>query len=103
MNFNHDLGSIDTLQSIDSSALPPLGGVAGVFQVIGTGALIINTGTALQRPGTPSVGMIRINSDVGTLEFWNGTAWVDTSKQGTVTSVAVVGSTGVSTSSGVRK
>lgn len=100
MNFNHDIGSIDTLQTIDSSSLPPLGGVAGVFQVIGTGALIINTGTVLQRPSVPAVGMIRVNSDAGLLEFWDGVTWVSTGKQGTVTSVAVVGSTGVSTAGG---
>lgn len=100
MNFNHDTGSIDTLQSIDSSALPPLGGTAGVFQFVGTGALIINTGTTLQRPATPSVGMLRINTDLSVAEFWNGTTWVEMGKQGTVTSVAVVGSTGVSTAGG---
>lgn len=100
MNFNHDTGSIDTLQSIDSTALPPLGGTAGVFQFVGTGALIIQTGTVLQRPGTPALGMLRINSDANVAEFWNGTSWVEMGKQGTVTSVAVVGSTGVSTAGG---
>lgn len=100
MNFNHDTGSIDTLQSIDTTALPPLGGTAGVFQFVGTGALSIQTGTVLQRPAVPALGMLRINSDANVAEFWNGTTWVEMGKQGTVTSVAVVGSTGVSTSGG---
>jgi hypothetical protein len=100
MNFNHDLGLIDTFLSIDTTSLPPLGGTAGVFQFIGTGALILQSGTVLQRPAAPVLGMFRTNSDVSIPEFYNGTAWVDMSKQGTVTSVAVIGSTGVSTAGG---
>ena len=97
MNFNHDTGSIDTLLSIDSTIVPPLGGTAGVFAIIGTGALTIQTGTALQRP-TGVLGMIRANSDTSIVEMYNGSAWLDMTKQGTVTSVSVTGSTGLAVS-----
>ena len=41
-----------------------------------TGSFIIPTGTTAQRPGTPTTGMIRFNSDTSRFEGYNGTAWV---------------------------
>lgn len=58
---------------------------AGVMQFNGTGAVIVPAGTAGQQPGVQVAGMFRYNSDVGGLEFSNGTAW---------TSVATGGGTG---------
>jgi hypothetical protein len=40
-----------------------------------TGAAIIPSGTQAQRPGTPALGMTRVNTDTDTLEFYDGTAW----------------------------
>jgi Head domain of trimeric autotransporter adhesin len=95
MNFNHDTGVIDVVQSIDVSVLPPLGGNAGVLNIVGSGAVSITSGTTAQRPFAVSAGMIRNNTDLTTLEYYNGTTWLDLAKQGTVTSVAVTGSTGL--------
>jgi len=39
-----------------------------------TGALTLPVGTTAQQP-TPATGMIRFNSDTGTIEVYNGTAW----------------------------
>lgn len=100
MNFNHDTGTIDTFLSIDTTTLPPLGGTAGVFSFIGTGALVLHGGTVLQRPATGVTGMVRTNTDANIVEAYNGSAWVDMTKQGTVTSVAVAGSTGISSAGG---
>lgn len=94
MNFNHDTGSIDTILTIDTSTAPPLGGTTGVLAVVGTGALTLPSGTALQRP-TGALGMVRGNSDSNILEAFNGSGWVDITKQGTVTQVAATGSTGL--------
>jgi len=41
-----------------------------------TGSFIVPTGTTAQRPGTPTTGMIRFNSDTSRFEGYNGTAWV---------------------------
>lgn len=41
-----------------------------------TGAAILPAGTQAQRPGTPSVGMTRVNTDTDTLEFYDGASWV---------------------------
>lgn len=97
MDFNHDTGSIfNGLQSLDVSTLAPLGGTAGVLQIIGTGAVILTAGTTAQRP-TGAAGMLRFNTDLGAMEYHNGTAWTQ-QNEGTVTSVAVSGSTGLSVS-----
>lgn len=98
MDFNHDLGSIfNGVQTIDVTQLPPLGGTAGVLTIVGTGALQVPAGTVSQRP-SGIAGMVRFNSDAATLEFYDGTAWLSAGRQGTVTSVAVSGSTGLSVS-----
>ena len=41
-----------------------------------TGAVTIPVGTTLQRPGSPTAGMIRFNSDDSRFEGYNGTSWV---------------------------
>lgn len=38
----------------------------------GTGSLTIPSGTEAQRPGSPSTGMIRFNTDSASLEVYNG-------------------------------
>lgn len=40
-----------------------------------TGALDIPVGTTAQRPGSPTSGMIRFNTDLQTTEMYDGTAW----------------------------
>lgn len=40
-----------------------------------TGALWLPTGTTAQRPGSPSPGLFRYNTDTPGLEFWDGSAW----------------------------
>lgn len=75
MNFDHDLGAIDTIQRIDTTSLPPLGGVAGVLQIIGTGALLLPNGTTAQQP-TGVTGYLRFNTQTSNLEVYNGSTWV---------------------------
>lgn len=95
MNFNHDTGAIDTILTIDTTTLPPLGGTAGVLNIIGNGGIQLPVGPTASRPAN-SAGLFRYNTDTNGLEYNNGTAWSDAS--GTVTSVAVSGSTGLSVS-----
>lgn len=40
-----------------------------------TANIALPTGTTAQRPGSPTAGMIRFNSDMNILEFYNGTGW----------------------------
>ena len=89
MNFDHDLGLIDSILTIDTTVAPPLGGLTGSLSITGTGALVVPTGTNAQRPGSPTAAMIRFNTDSAVLEFHNGTTWSTLSSGGTVTSVAL--------------
>ena len=41
------------------------------------GAVILPVGTDAQRPATPTVGMMRFNTQSGKFEGYNGTKWVE--------------------------
>lgn len=49
--------------------------VSGDITMTGTGAIDVASGTAAERPGSPSAGMIRFNTDDTTFEGYNGSAW----------------------------
>ncbi len=54
--------------------------VTGTFtNVVVTTDLDIPSGTTAQRPGSPSVGSIRWNTDSSLLEIYTGTEWKGTS------------------------
>jgi hypothetical protein len=93
MNFDHDLGLIDTgLQTLDVSTTPPAGGVAGVLTVAGTGAVTLTIGATADRPVSPVNGMIRYNTDLAVVESYQNNSWVS-ANGGTVSSVNVAGGT----------
>ena len=43
-----------------------------------TGGLSLPAGTTAQRPGSPDTGESRFNSTTGSLEFYDGSAWINT-------------------------
>lgn len=88
MNFDHDSGVVSSLLVIDTSVAPPTGG-ANVLQIIGTGGIVLPSGSESQRPvGAPS-GTIRMNTDIGKVETLdNGGDWIANSS-GTVTGITV--------------
>ena len=58
-----------------------LGGVfadASGFETFGTGTshMTIPQGTSAQRPNSPSEGWIRFNTDINSMEQYNGSSWV---------------------------
>lgn len=95
MNFNHDTGLIDTILSIDTTNAPPLGGTTGVLTIVGTGGVQLPTGPDGSRPPN-SAGLLRWNTTGAVLEYNDGSAW--SAAGGSVTSVAVTGSTGLGVS-----
>lgn len=104
MNFNNDTGVIDTIQQIDTTALPPLGGIAGVLTIIGTGAVAMPSGTTAQQPATATGGMLRYNNQNSSMEFFNGTQWSSLSSAGgTVSSITVTTGTGLLVSGGTTQ
>ena len=46
-----------------------------VEQTSSTGSAVIPAGTEAQRPGSPSQGYVRFNTDIDKFEGWNGTSW----------------------------
>ena len=58
-----------------------------VPQTSPTGSAVMPTGTTLQRDASPNQGYTRFNTSNLELEFWNGSAWITASTDGTVTNV----------------
>lgn len=102
MDFNLDTGTIyNGIQTIDPTVLPPLGGVAGVLTIAGTGALVLPSGTTVQQPGTTQAGAVRFNTETSAIEVFDGSAWGASAGSGSVTSVdAAVTGTGLTVSGG---
>lgn len=46
-----------------------------VLKTDNTGSAILPAGTTAQRPGSPAVGYIRFNTELGIIEQYNGTLW----------------------------
>jgi hypothetical protein len=60
------------------AASPTFTGTAtfgGDVLLTGTGVLDLPVGTTAQRPGSPTSGMIRFNTDLSQFEGYNGSAW----------------------------
>ena len=51
----------------------------------GSSGVVIPTGSSAQRPDIPNFGMIRYNTDIGLVEFFNGTVWNNLSPGGSIT------------------
>ena len=51
-------------------------GVLNSLQVDGTGRLKLPVGNTAQRPGTPIQGDLRYNSEVASIEVYDGTTWI---------------------------
>jgi len=49
----------------------------GYLKFDSTGGVVIPTGDTANRAQNPEVGQVRFNSDIGTLEIWSGTQWVN--------------------------
>ena len=76
---------------------------AGIFQMNGTAAMVLPSGSAAQQPSpSATAGGLRYNTDGTTMEYSNGTTWVTLATGGTaVTAVSVVSANGLAgTSSG---
>lgn len=71
-----DAASASAVAAAGASAAAVASGLAGVVPRTGpTGAAEIPFGNSAQRPGAPTSGHTRINSDTGALEYWTGSAW----------------------------
>lgn len=77
-------GSI-TSDFLDSDAVSPA--AISNKDNTSTGYFDLPAGTTAQRPGSPTSGNTRFNTDTGSLEFYDGTGWISTNLIPTVDSV----------------
>lgn len=49
---------------------------SGYYHIVGTNAVVIPSGTSLERPGSPQIGMMRFNTDLELVEIYDGTLWI---------------------------
>ena len=76
-------GNVDMTGNANVSSNLTVSGNVGIgvaspgaeLHVAGIGAIIIPSGTTVQRPTTGVLGMIRYNTEDTALELYNGTAW----------------------------
>lgn len=95
MNYDHDLGIIDTLRTLDTTNAAPNSESSNSLEILGTGSLQIPMGTTLQQP-LVGVGKIRYNTDTNKLMWSNSSTWADLSTGGTVTNVGLLDNSTVS-------
>jgi len=62
----------DTISNDNDITINP---ATGIFRVDGTGAIRVPSGTTGERPGTPTLGMLRFNTDTGFFEGYDGN-WI---------------------------
>ena len=66
--------TISTNQTNGNITLTPTG--SGLVQINSTGAFLIPTGNTSQTPVNPPTGSIRYNTDITSIEFFDGTNWI---------------------------
>lgn len=68
--------TITTVNTNDDIVIQPTG--SGLVLIDTTTALVIPTGNTIQEPGSAPIGSIRYNTDINSVEFYNGSDWVQT-------------------------
>jgi len=74
-NVTVGLSSANSLTVASSSVFSGPVEMQGTVLMTSTGALRLPSGTNVQRPVGPIGGMIRFNTAISNLEFWNGSTW----------------------------
>jgi len=95
MHFDHDFGIISSLVKIDTTVQPLQGGTINVLDVVGTGGIKLPAGDTLARIG--STGLIRFNSAINGIEYFDGTTWDTLRDNGSVTATITQTAHGFST------
>ncbi len=74
---NSSWTTIGNVELTNFGALLLTGGtMSGAVLFSTTSHTTVPVGTTAQRPGSPTIGMVRGNSDLLAFEFYNGSAWV---------------------------
>jgi hypothetical protein len=97
--FGNDLGN--TQQFTGSVSVTGSMAVAGTVTMDNTEFFKLSVGTTAQRPSSPSTGMMRFNTDVNFLEFYNGSFWQSTAGVNSSFTSAVGGETTTISENGI--
>jgi hypothetical protein len=91
-----DLGNIifsnNTISSSSANAtivIQPTG--TGVVTIDTTTGLVLPTGNTVQRPGSPSTGTLRFNTNSTDVEVWDGTQWTNVGGTALITNQYITG------------
>lgn len=85
---------LGNIASIDSTTV-----TEQVLTIVSTGAIIPPSGTAAAQPATPSGGMLRYNSDITSLEVYDGTGWAKILATGGIASPTIIGTVNLNNNS----
>ena len=67
---------VDTIKNSTGTSGPIFTGPA---EFSSTAHIVLPKGTTAERPSSPSTGALRYNTDTSTVEYYNGTTWVEVS------------------------
>ena len=77
-----------TLNSANNGNITLNANGTGIVKISGNDAFAIPTGNTLVRPTNVAAGYVRYNTDLGTIEFYNGVDW-DNNQSGIITSQTI--------------
>ena len=77
-----------TLNSANNGNITLNADGTGIVKIIGNDAFAIPTGNTAVRPINVATGYVRYNTDLGTIEFYNGVDW-DNNQSGIITSQTI--------------
>lgn len=75
-NYTHRFTGSQTEIAGDVKVGSVGGSVLVTLEVDGTDAILVPVGTTAQRPGSPTAGMMRYNSDRGHFEMYTASGWI---------------------------
>lgn len=79
-----------TLNSANNGNITLNANGTGIVKISGNDAIAIPSGNSASRPSTVSSGYLRYNTDIGTIEFYNGEDWTNNQSAASMTSQNIV-------------
>ena len=79
-----------TLNSANNGNITLNANGTGIVKISGNDAIAIPSGNTSTRPSTVSSGYLRYNTDIGTIEFYNGEDWTNNQSAASMTSQNIV-------------
>lgn len=78
-----------TIQTLGTGNITLSAGSTGIVKIAGADAISLPIGDSASRPLTATAGYFRFNTDTGTIEFYDGSSWIQTSVATSVSSEVI--------------